>query len=692
MRSEEGKKSAENSIRGSWMCWLFWEVMDLMADKMIRTLSLRNAKRQATDYTIYIITMIISVAVLYTINATVTSENLDIFGGMSSTFMALLYILDLIVILIVGWLVNYMMRFMLEKRSREFGMYFLMGMESSQVSGMFLKENFFIGAMSLVAGVFAGGILYQLIQSLIMHIFELDFSFSITFSARALLLTITCYLIILLFAAFRSRRKLKKVEIHSLLYLDQANEETILNAPWKNRFLFLCSILCLLTGVAVIYCGFGLDRMDAMTAVLIALISFGLGIFTFYHCAGAFFAWLLTHNKDWKYKGQRMFLVRMLTSKINTISTTLSVIAILFTLAIICMSEGVLLKDVSEKNVTDTISFDIQATAERKKVIDQVEDAIRDTQKVAGVWTYQLYETAETKLYRVITNRELNSGRLYETDYVMKLSDYNELRKMKGLETQALEDDELLIHCRNIVSEDFKKHFIRQQETIDLGAVTYRCKAVYDEAFSQYWFNGMTYLIVLPDEAACLLEPEDHYKCVSEINGRVNDDLKNILADEMGVRFSEDLSFSAILSSELSVDIQQYSMLEQRKGNVLFSFPIFYIAFVLVIAAATVLSVQQLSDIAKYRRRYCTMEQLGLDTDKKEKTIFIQVLLFFMMPAVLPAFISGYAIIGTGTIYATGMQAAWIMKVYLLVLAAFLVIHTIYFLASYLQFRKMIDE
>ncbi len=31
------------------------------------------------------------------------------------------------------------------------------------------------------------------------------------------------------------------------------------------------------------------------------------------------------------------------------------------------MSEGVLLKDMSERNVLDTISFDIQAESEKKK-------------------------------------------------------------------------------------------------------------------------------------------------------------------------------------------------------------------------------------------------------------------------------------------------------------------------------------
>ena len=95
-------------------------------------------------------------------------------------------------------------------------------------------------------------------------------------------------------------------------------------------------MLCLLTGAVVIYFGFGLERMDAMTAVLIALISFDSESSAFI-TAQALFAWLLTHSKEWKYQGQRMFLARMLTSKINTTSTTLSVIAILFTLAIICI-------------------------------------------------------------------------------------------------------------------------------------------------------------------------------------------------------------------------------------------------------------------------------------------------------------------------------------------------------------------
>ncbi len=63
-----------------------------------------------------------------------------------------------------------------------------------------------------------------------------------------------------------------------------------------------------------------------------------------------------------------------------------------------------------------------------------------------------------------------------------------------------------------------------------------------------------------------------------------------------------------------------------------------------------------------------------------------------MMPAILPALISFYAIVGTGAVYATGISVVWIVKVYLIVIAAFLMIHTIYFMASYLQFRKMIDE
>ena len=43
-------------------------------------------------------------------------------------------------VLIVAWLINYMAKFMLEKRSREFATYLLLGLKKKDLSRLYLKE------------------------------------------------------------------------------------------------------------------------------------------------------------------------------------------------------------------------------------------------------------------------------------------------------------------------------------------------------------------------------------------------------------------------------------------------------------------------------------------------------------------------------------------------------------------------
>ena len=48
-----------------------------MTKTMLRTLSRRNAKRQVTDYVIYIMTLVITVALLLSFNMIIFSKEID---------------------------------------------------------------------------------------------------------------------------------------------------------------------------------------------------------------------------------------------------------------------------------------------------------------------------------------------------------------------------------------------------------------------------------------------------------------------------------------------------------------------------------------------------------------------------------------------------------------------------------------
>ena len=123
-----------------------WEVISVTLSK----LSLRNAKRQAKDYLVYFVTVVMAAGLIYAFNGLVFSkEVLELSASMSNLPAAIVFA-SIVVVCIIGWLVHYTTGFMLTKRSRELGTYILIGLEPKQVTRLFLMENLIIGSAALV--------------------------------------------------------------------------------------------------------------------------------------------------------------------------------------------------------------------------------------------------------------------------------------------------------------------------------------------------------------------------------------------------------------------------------------------------------------------------------------------------------------------------------------------------------------
>ena len=90
---------------------------------MLGKLSIRNAKRQAKDYVIYFITVIISVALMFSFNSIAVSKDIIELSTYMEHFSKAITGVSIIIIFVMAWLINYTMKFMLEKRSKEFGTY-----------------------------------------------------------------------------------------------------------------------------------------------------------------------------------------------------------------------------------------------------------------------------------------------------------------------------------------------------------------------------------------------------------------------------------------------------------------------------------------------------------------------------------------------------------------------------------------
>ena len=120
--------------------------------------------------------------------------------------------------------------------------------------------------------------------------------------------------------------------------------------------------------------------------------------------------------------------------------------------------------------------------------------------------------------------------------------------------------------------------------------------------------------------------------------------------------------------------------------------PLFYMGLVFVCVAMTVLSVQQLSDCAKYKFRYDVLAKLGLSRKQLRRLILRQMAAYYLCPAILAVIISGKMIlaVSNGFVDMTGVPSAP-GGFFLQSIALFFGIYLVYFVMTYVSFRRNVE-
>ena len=156
---------------------------------------------------------------------------------------------------------------------------------------------------------------------------------------------------------------------------------------------------------------------------------------------------------------------------------------------------------------------------------------------------------------------------------------------------------------------------------------------------------------------------------------------------------------------EINVEEQEYSVevtsgYAQTKGGrmsqaksfyAIISFLAFYIALIFVMATATLLAIQQLSDSEKYKYRYELLKKLGMDELEINRTIFKQILFYFATPMLVPIVISIPIILSVGGIFTIAVTMEEIFRNMLIVLGMLILVYGIYFIATNVQFDRNIN-
>lgn len=196
---------------------------------MYAKLVLKNAKRSAKDYLIYIVTMTICVALFYSFlsissryyRPDIGSEyNFRILGdGMKMAICA--------VTLLLLFLIRYVNQYMLRRRQKEFAVQSIMGMEQKTIGLLFFAETFMMGLAAIVIGIVFGVFGSQFITAMLLTSFGKSYRIAWTLFPDTVFFTIGFFVLSYLFVGMFNLRTIRKIRIIDMLLADKENEPSL---------------------------------------------------------------------------------------------------------------------------------------------------------------------------------------------------------------------------------------------------------------------------------------------------------------------------------------------------------------------------------------------------------------------------------------------------------------------------------
>ena len=171
---------------------------------VLSKLAFLNAKRSSKDYVIYFITVTMAFSLMFAFNLLSNSKEVLQLSYVMKSFQLVMYIVNIFMILVICFLINYTTKFMFEKRSKEFGTYLILGIKKSYITKMFLLENIILGSFSFLLSLPIGYLFSIFASSIIMNIFDLGQLVKIDFSIQAILTLLLYFCIIYFIVLFLS--------------------------------------------------------------------------------------------------------------------------------------------------------------------------------------------------------------------------------------------------------------------------------------------------------------------------------------------------------------------------------------------------------------------------------------------------------------------------------------------------------
>ena len=423
-----------------------------------------------------------------------------------------------------------------------------------------------------------------------------------------------------------------------------------------------------------------------MTYLMICVIMLIISIYGISATCADMLLSILLKSKKMKYQNDNLFVTRTFASKARTMSFTFGTLSMLILLSLLCLNFSSIYKGLYQTSIELTSPYDVevfdwtQPFDDYKEYLDVIDE------------DYTIKETIEYNVYKEPKHQiqDYYDVQFYDYDPVMKLSDYNRLLKLRNMNTVELTEDEYFLVTDSQLL--YKVEDNADMQTIQFANNELRLKGIDTKSFWYSMNNTGRFTVIVPDEYVQGLEISEEHLIVdtkeettAKLEEKIDTELKHLLVveDEDGTTHNE----------YYRVSVRGTVIEEQNTMTAIMASICLYIAFILISAVGTILAVQSLSDATKYKYRYQTLRRLGVNDKSLFKTIKKQLLILFGIPVVYSVIASFCMLASLNNVYNVLLANEFIYLFYFAGgLAIFFFIYGIYWIATYIGFKRNINE
>lgn len=676
---------------------------------MLFKLSKRNVQRSMKDYSIYFFTLVLGVCIFYIFNSV---EAQTAMMDMTENQKMLMKSLDMIISIvsvfvsfILGFLIIYANNFIIKKRNREFGIYMTLGISRSKIAFMLFYETIIVGFMSLALGLFIGVFLSQGLASVTAKLFSVDMKkYQFVFSKEACIKTIIYFSIIFFITMILNFVVVSRYKLINLINSQRKNEKLKGTNLILSVALFIISIVCLGFAYKLILENALVDITDNNfnLSILLGIV----GTVLFFRSLAGFFIKLVQNDKNLYLKNLNTFTLRQLNSKINTNYISMSIICLMLFISIGMYSTAIGLKNAMEKSAESQTPYDITvieaynpkektnySNEKLSEILKKLDLNVNDYSKEYLDYNFYKSPIKFIKMFENTSDNFLSKQLKVTMNYnipIIKLSDYNKLNKMAGKKPINLKDKEVVFVTNSSTMENPIKEYIKNNKSIKIGNDEFKIN-------ENYKYESLENDLAKDNFITFLVEDKyaDKYdisqKCLSFNYVGDKKDTENKLTKNLEKSENKQIQYQKDHGSNLFFISKQIVLDINMSNAAIFLYIGLYIGIIFLISSAAVLALNQLSGATESLGRYEILKKLGVSSKMINKSIFIQVFIYFSLPIALALVHSYFGIkVANNLIKIFGDYDTVGTNIFAVI--SICVIYAIYFFGTYKGYKRIVNK